>query len=587
MMSFAKLSQPSSNTGRTGRTGLLLLFLLCVCCLPQWAFAELSASVDRKHIGLNETFTLTIRLDESSLFSGPDLKGLLKDFEILNQQQSSRHTIINGKSSATTEWQITLEAKRAGNLVIPPIEVSGQKTQPLAIVVSPQSTQQIPGNSRNTSNIYMEAELDAEKVYVQSQVLFTVRAIASFEPLQLEFAEPELDGAFVEQIEDSNYYRTINGQKMFVREVTYALFPQQSGTLNIPEVKAEAVVPIRQNRRSLFDSFTNQGKILRIQSAPARLQVLEPPAGQTAKLWLPAKQLRLSESWSEDPADLKVGQSLTRSITIEAEGLLAEQLPPLDTLAIDGIKSYPEQAQTESNRISGGVQGVRVESTALIPTRPGDYTLPAITIDWWNTRTNSAEQARLPARHIQVHGASLSQTQATTPTTTPGATSDTVSMLAADNAANSASALGWQISTLALAATSLLFAVLYLRARQHPPAATHSTETAGKTHNQTAKSSLSDLQKACLANDPHAARHALQQWALSSNPRWHTLEDLAQSQQGQALGKEIRDLEQHLYGSQTGASSWQGSALWQAVSQLAEQHADGANDTPLAGLYPG
>ena len=54
---------------------------------------------------------------------------------------------------------------------------------------------------------------------------------------------------------------------------------------------------------------------------------------------------------------------------------------------------------------------VRALPTVLIPTREGHLTLPSIDVEWWDTETDQARVATLPARTVKVHPGEQSNAQ--------------------------------------------------------------------------------------------------------------------------------------------------------------------------------
>ena len=101
-------------------------------------WADVTASVDRNNIELNESFTLKIIVD-SLIDEEPDASALEKDFIISSRSQLSNTTIINGAISRSRTWSYTLTAKRAGDFIIPSVIVGSEKSQPLDISILPQT----------------------------------------------------------------------------------------------------------------------------------------------------------------------------------------------------------------------------------------------------------------------------------------------------------------------------------------------------------------------------------------------------------------------------------------------------------------
>ena len=139
---------------------LLLAAVLLLCVNTQ---AAVIASVDRADVEINESFTLKVLVD-TRIDLEPDASALDVDFHIGQRTQITNTTIINGQISRSRTWNYILMARRAGNLVIPSIIVGNEQSNPLHIVVSPQS-QALPGEA----DVFVSTEVD----YV-STILFCV-----------------------------------------------------------------------------------------------------------------------------------------------------------------------------------------------------------------------------------------------------------------------------------------------------------------------------------------------------------------------------------------------------------------------------
>src|SRR5690606_27149737 len=87
---------------------------------------------------------------------------------------------------------------------------------------------------------------------------------------------------------------------------------------------------------------------------------------------------------------------------ISAQGLQGSQLPPLEMESGDGFKLYPDQPRVEDSVSASGILGSRIESVAVVPTRPGQLTLPAITLKWWDTVSGQMRETRLDAQTVNV-----------------------------------------------------------------------------------------------------------------------------------------------------------------------------------------
>lgn len=367
-----------------------------------WA-AVAVARVDRTTISINDSLTLSIRVNKRGGINNPDLSQLSRDFEILSRNQNSRLSIVNGKSEALSELRLTLFPKRVGKLNIPAIEVGGTKTQAIAITV----TKAAAPSSTNNSPVYLESEINKQTAYVQEEVIYTLRVFHNIHLENLNLPEPVIDNASVKALSKDSFKRTVGSTVYRVHELKYAVYPQKVGKLTLPAMRFTANQAV--NRTSLFNIQT--GPLISRTSNPLHLMVKPKPAQADQQAWLPAKSLTIKEQWSRNIDKLSVGESITRKIVINAKGIQASQLPPISMEGIQNINTYPDQATINNAQTPEGIESAREESIAIVPTSAGKIILPAITIQWWNTDKNQFETAELPARELNISPAKQASLQ--------------------------------------------------------------------------------------------------------------------------------------------------------------------------------
>ena len=94
--------------------------------------------------------------------------------------------------------------------------------------------------------------------------------------------------------------------------------------------------------------------------------------------------------------NLKVGDAVIRTVTIEAEGIPAMLLPPLTLVAPTGIAVYPDppSLQDRSDSRTDVLTATRIDRATFMLQQPGDYVLPAIDLAWWNLGDQTIQRAR-------------------------------------------------------------------------------------------------------------------------------------------------------------------------------------------------
>lgn len=568
---------------------LLLLLALLGAATALHAAAAPRASVDRNAVAQGDSLTLTIHVDDTGV-AAPDLTPLQRDFELYGSSQSTQRSLTNGRLQSSMEWQVTLMPKRSGDLVIPALQVGDGATQPLTIRVAPAGTGSGPGADADADAdepIFLEAQLDRQSVYVQQQAVLTVRVFHAIQLDDMQLSEPSFDNASVRKIGETSFRRDIRGTTYLVHERSYAIFPQQPGELTVPELVFNASQPL--TRRTLFN-FPGQGRPLRKMTRQLQLTVKPIPKSFSGPVWLPATNLTLAEQWSNSARTVNVGDSVTRNITVQADGLLASQLPAQEAPHLDNAKVYNDQPTLDDQQDARGVHGKRTEHMALIPSQPGELTLPEVRVVWWDVNSDSEKVATLAPSTLQIAG-SVPAPAAPPPAAAPHSPAATVpppaTPLPAVAAATASQPL-WQLATLAFALAWLATLYLYWRLRRSP-VPTRRTEAAPPATNGGEIAAFRHLQDVCRSGDATAARTALVAWARAfyRAPRMHTVEQVLQRADSPLLLRELQQLDNRLFGVHADSAPWNGENLLSVVRELrGKKTATADREDVLPALYP-
>lgn len=383
-----------------------MLFTLLILLYSPLSFAltSLQTSVDKNPIMSNEAVVLTVIADDSVDSEQLDTTNLLQDFIIVRSSVSSQTSMVNFTTSRTTRWTIVLMPRRSGDLTIGSLSVDNIKSTPIALTVIDINSAQAKNTNQVQQDIFLTAKTLANEVYVQQLVTLKVKLHIAVNLQRASLTEPNFENATIEAIgEDIKSEEIINGKRYQTVERSYAITPEKSGdyTLVTPSFSGEVLQQSR--RRSSFFNM-NDAKPVHIVGENIQITVLPVPDvyPSDTHAWLPSEMLSLHQEWQPKADHFVVGEPITRTITLTAAGISKEQLPAIEMPMPKGIKVYPDQAQNNSRATSNRLVSQKKQNFALVVNRPGQYTLPAIQIAWWNTVTNKAEIATLPARTITV-----------------------------------------------------------------------------------------------------------------------------------------------------------------------------------------
>jgi len=432
-----------------------LFFLLLSALMSSNTYAaDIRVSVDRNPVSVDESFQITFTASQSP-DDDPDFSPLEQDFNIINQSNSSSSSWVNGKSTKVVQWIVNVMAKQTGSLVIPAIKFGKDVSRASSILVADKSSKKALDTNED---LFIDVEASPQNPYIQSQVFYTLRLYTKVNISQARLNEPELSDAVIERLgEDSNYNTQVNGVDYSVTERKYAFFPQKSGKLTIKPLVLTAEVLVN-NAQSINPFFNSQmSKTKRVESKPVTLDVKPVPAEFKGQHWLSAEQLVLKQEWSTDVAQLKVGEPVTRTLSLVAKGTTVGQLPELNTTQTsEELKAYPDQPVLQEQKKVEGLIAFREEKIALIPSKAGTYPLPAIEIPWFNTQTQKLEIAKIPEETLTTAAVATQPEPAPAPTFTPLETTKTDSVAIADSYQNTPIwlwvsiflALGWLITLI-------------------------------------------------------------------------------------------------------------------------------------------
>lgn len=557
------------------------LAALAALLLSGNALAFVTAKVDRTSVELNESFTLEITSD-ADFDLQPDTSVLDKDFYVGNSSQLSNTTIINSQMQRSMTWTYVLMPKHAGALTIPPITLGKQQSEPIVVAVK-EPEYAPPGEAE----VFVTSEVDFDDTYVQAQVLLTVKIYRSVATRQPSLRDPEVSGAetLVELAgDDKSYESVINGTAYNVIERVYALYPQESGEIQISPARFEARV-LRNGRITGRKVFQSDARTVTVKPIPP------PPPGYPDATWLPARELDLSEDWSRDPAKITAGEPVTRHVTTSVLGQLETQIPAIKPPATPGLNVYPDKPELTRRSEDRGIRGIRKDQYAIIGTTPGKVVLPALELPWWNVEEGKWEVAKLPERPIEVLPATTTAAppRPATPAEQPAPVtgeSDTTPPGQAPAQSRPAGEFLWQRISEGLGVLWLLTIVgWWWMSRQRAPRKVPRQTAPTPLHRQQARH-LKTARKAALDGDAAAVRQSLLEWARLEWP-----DDAPRSvgalaaRVSEPLADELRRLSRLSYGPQP--EPWDGAAMAKALRSFSVTDTKTRPDNdPLPPLMP-
>jgi len=384
-----------------------LLYFGILMIFANLSLAEVSAWVDNNPVVVGEMFRLHIEAKNVDDPQEPDLSEI-RGLQVLNRSVQNQTSIVGTSITRTVNWTYVMLAPSSGNYRIPALQVGSEKTIPIALKAEESS------QSPNNQIVRLEVDVSPNEVYPQQQVLVRVRIIRTGAQLENESLTPfELAGTQIEKVNQRSFRKVKNGKRQLITEISYVLLPEKSGTILLPQLSYQGNEIRGGNSQGNFGNFGNFGNIFQQRgrrifsnSEAQTIQVKALPVAFKG-WWLPAAKLELEEQWLPNPPEFRVGEPVTRTLTVNAYGVFGNQIPELSFELPEKMKAYADQPSIETVKTQEGLKGTRVEKWAIIPGQAGKLELPEISVAWWDVQKDEIRTSVFPARIIEVFPATV------------------------------------------------------------------------------------------------------------------------------------------------------------------------------------
>jgi len=355
-----------------------------------------TASVNSTTVSEGEPFEVSFTFEGSDInsignFTPPSFGGLKM---ISGPNQSTSMQIINGNVSASRTFSYVLVASSLGKFTIgsATIEFKGQKlkTEPIQITIvkgTPKPKEEKKGTEVNTQeiadNLFIRAVADKNRAYIGEQVTVTYKLYTRLNiAAQMSISKlPQYVGFWSEEIETARTLsfttEIVDGKRFNVAVLKRAaLFPTQSGKLEVTPFELTIPIAIRKNRNlnnfwdSFFDDPFNRQEIYDYQAKSNIIKIDVLPLPENDKpIDFNGAVGKYDISATVDKEKVKVNEPINLKVKITGTGNIAlSQLPPIDFPA--GFERYEPKVSEQINR-SSKISGTKTYEYLLVPRAAG------------------------------------------------------------------------------------------------------------------------------------------------------------------------------------------------------------------------
>lgn len=380
------------------------------------------------------SFTVEATVSETTIFTGERLqlnvtisgdfndvtRPTLPDFPGLrllsNTPSTSRNvSYTNGVTRSSYTYSYILVAEETGEAKIPAITLTVNQadytTDPIDITIVDRNDAAEGDVADDQSDIFLRLNISDARPVLGEQLLANIVLyfkddlnVSSYQPIPGWKAE----GFWKEELEQNGRAQVnstiINGVRFnTARLLQFALFPTKSGKLTISPYEIRATVRSSSQRNDPFSSFfggfgTNQRKI-ELKSAPVSLNVQPLPEAPETNYIGAVGSFQINRDIKT--ADAKVGESIEVETTISGSGNITLINKPEYNFP-DGLEVYEPQENATINRNNQRISGTKTYTDVVIARTPGTFTIPEISLAYFNPGQNAYVTKTLPSKTFTV-----------------------------------------------------------------------------------------------------------------------------------------------------------------------------------------
>jgi len=364
--------------------------------LPGIAVADVSVALklDRTEAAMADSIRMSVTVSGTRDSDAQPVVQGLNDFYVSTGGTASRVQIINGKVDASVDHTYYLQPRKTGTFQIGPATVALQGKTYTSNTIGLKVTQTSQATGVEKGPIFLDARLSAPKVYVEGQVVYTLKLYRRTRVSDLSLELPQAEGLVIKKLGESTEYQSLyNGSTYQVLEIRYAVIPSREGDFAIQPARMSMNVfqPTDRTRRDPFEdpffqdpffSFS-RGRPVPLASEPVELQVLPLPLqGRPAGFSGLVGAFQI-ESHLE-PSEIKAGGSATLTVHLTGRGNVS-RIPDLEMPSLPNTKVYADQPVLEITPDENGLAGSKTMKWALVPEKEGQYEIPPLAVSFFDT----------------------------------------------------------------------------------------------------------------------------------------------------------------------------------------------------------
>ncbi len=363
------------------------------------AQVKFEAKASKQKLGVNERLRVDFEMNQDGdNFRAPSFNG----FTVVGgPNQSVSNSWINGRRTYSKTYSYFLEPTSRGKFTIGQAEITVEgdvyKTSPIQVEVTTAVDTPTDGDNLDfvaSENLHLVAEISKPNPFLNEAITVVYKLYVS--PRISVSNWREVDNPtysdFWSQNIDIRQLKIENGQfegepyRYVVLRKTI-LYPQKTGELDIEPLTLSVAVDVPSDRRDIFGGRLYKTVEKTIAAGRRTINVKPlPDSGKPADFTGAVGKF----DFKVIPGNTELAATESTTVKVQVTGngnLKLFELPNLEVPA--SVERY-EPERTENVRTDlNGTQGSLTDNYTLVPTRQGEYSIPALRFSYFDIETQS------------------------------------------------------------------------------------------------------------------------------------------------------------------------------------------------------
>lgn len=249
-------------------------------------------------------------------------------------------------------------------------------------------------SSMAQSHLWGDVSIQKSNVYVGEPVQVTVSVFTStWFTSGINPGNIKVNDAFTIYFRSLSTSKQIKGKTYAGVQLYFNVFPYDDNDIIFPELEFEVETPDKGGFKGVKRIVKTPSRVIKVKSIPAGFNKSE---------WLVTTNMTVSENWSGNKYEVKVGDVLERKITRNVANTVAELIPPIIWDSIPTISLYPKRSTVKSNKTKTYISATRTDGVRFLFEKEGTIVIPEKVLTWYNPRSKKLFKRTLKGFSIKV-----------------------------------------------------------------------------------------------------------------------------------------------------------------------------------------